>query len=133
MTRNESRPGDGARGAAMVERLAGLDCDVTATRDETKGWPRVIALCGDLGDLLADMPLSRARAVVRALAAAVDDARAAMGLDTGLLDAVPAYVPDFLKTPADHKRDLWLAWRALGEADRARFLDWASRGRRAAA
>lgn len=86
-----------------------------------------LRLAIELGDALADMPLPAARAVVRGLVAAVDDVRAAMGRDMGLAGAVPPHCPDFLKTPRDHRGDLWRAWRALGEADRTAFLALADR------
>jgi hypothetical protein len=41
MTPNESRPGDGARGAAMVDGLAGLDLDTTAKPRSAKA-PRAM-------------------------------------------------------------------------------------------
>lgn len=86
-----------------------------------------LRLAIELGDVLADLPLPVARAVVRGLAAALDDVRTAMGREVGLSGAVPLHVPDFLKDRHDHRRDLWRAWQALGDADRGAFLAWANR------
>lgn len=85
---------------------------------------RAVRLSVDFADAVADLPDRAARIVVEALLGAVDDVREAAGhgpVRATLFIAEPVN-PDFLKSRADWRRDLTVAWRALSQEDRAAFL-----------
>ncbi|TVQ51892.1 MAG: hypothetical protein EA355_16220 [Rhodobacteraceae bacterium] len=132
---NENAVPTGIGNGAIKKPLAGLSVSTAA---ETGALAYRSALA--LGELLVDLPLPLARAIVRGMVEGVDAVRVAKGQPAGMVEAVTVEVirpvepdlPDFLKDRSDWRMDLMRAWSALPQEDRLAFLARATGERRAA-